>query len=164
MKNEFKWAVVMSVVLLAWLTVLKFLGLQEPEKIDLFVFVVNIYYLLLFGLYLLAIRERKNTQRGYISRRDAFLTGLLVTLFLVVLSPLNMAIFYYLINPSFFAVMIEFNVSNGVAAQIAESDYNLSNYIFTSMLMNFVAGGVFSALGALLLQKIPNKQRYEPLA
>ncbi len=164
MKNEFKWAAIMSVVLLVWLTALKFLGLQEPEQIDLFVFVVNIYYLLLFGLYILAIRERKSRQRGYISRRDGFLTGLLITLFLVVLSPLNMAIFYFIINPGFFKVMIDFNISNGVAAQVAESDYNLSNYIFTSMLMNFVAGGVFSALGALLLQKIPNKQRYEPLA
>jgi hypothetical protein len=164
MKNEFKWAVIMSVVLLVWLTVLKFLGLQEPEQIGLFVIVVNVYYVLLFGLYILAIRERRSRQRGYISRRDGFLTGLLITLFLVVLSPLNMAIFYYLINPGFFKVMIEFNVSNGVAAQVAEADYNLSSYIFTSMLMNFVAGGVFSALGALLLQKIPNKQRYEPLA
>ena len=75
-----------------------------------------------------------------------------------------MALFYYVINPGFFKVMIDFNISNGIAEQVAASDYNLSNYIFTSMLMNFVSGGVFSALGALLLQKIPNKQRYEPLA
>ena len=127
MKNEFKWAVIMSLVLLVWLTVLKFLGLQEPEQIGLFVIVVNVYYVLLFGLYILAIRERRSRQRGYISRRDGFLTGLLITLFLVVLSPLNMAIFYYLINPGFFKVMIEFNVSNGVAAQVAEADYNLSS-------------------------------------
>lgn len=164
MKSEFKWAALMSALLLLWLTTLKFLGLQEPERIEVFVLVVNAYYLLLFGMYILAIRERKNKQRGYISRRDAFLTGLLITLFLVVLSPLNMAIFYYLINPNFFRAMIEFNVANGMTEQVAQNDYNLSNYIFTSMLMNFIAGGVFSAIGALLLQKIPDKERYEPLA
>jgi glucose uptake protein GlcU len=164
MKNEFKWAVIMSVVLLVWLTLLKFLGFQEADKADLFVIVVNAYYLLLFGMYLLAINERRRKQNGYITRRDAFLTGLLVTLFLVVLSPLNMAIFYYLINPNFFDVMIAVSIENGVSEQVAQGDYNLYSYIFSSIVMNLVAGGVFSALGAVLLQKIPNKQQYEPLA
>jgi hypothetical protein len=164
MKNEFKWAAIMSVVLLVWLTALKFLGFQETDKIHVHVILVNAYYLILFVLYIFAINERKRKYRGFISRRDAFLTGLLVTLFLVVLSPLNMSVFYYLINPNFFQVMIDFNVENGVNQQVAESDYNLFNYIFSSMLMNLVVGGVFSAIGALLLQKIPNKQQYEPLA
>ena len=154
----------MSVVLLIWLIILKFLGFQDSDKAELFVLVVNLYYVLLFGLYVSAIRERKKKQRGYISKRDAFLTGLIITLFLVFLAPVSMAIFYYFINPNFFDTMIALSIEGGISEQIAQSDYNLSSYVFSSVIMNLVSGGLFSALGALLLQKIPNRQQYEPLA
>jgi hypothetical protein len=164
MKREIKWAVIISVLMLAWLTLLKYTGF-ESEKAEMFPLVSMIYFVIMFGLYLLAIRERRSINKGYISRRDAFLTGLLITLFLVVLSPFNMLIFNYLINPDFFDTMINLAVEKGEPIQQAESDFNITSYIFSSMLMMGVLGGLFSALGAVILQKLPSKfENNEPLA
>ena len=164
MKNEFKWAVIISVIMLAWLTILKFAGF-ESEKASQFSMVSMVFFVFMFGFYVLAVRERRTRLRGFIERRDAFLTGLIITMFLVLLMPINMLIFHFVINPDFFQTMIDVAVESGTPFEQAKSDYNLVAYIFSSMLMMAILGGLYSAVCAVLLQRVPNEiEKNESLA
>jgi len=160
MKNEFKWASIMSIVLLIWLVALKYLGFQEGEKIGDYSLIASLYFVFLFGLFFLAVRERKHGRRnrGYITRRDAFLTGLITTFFIMVLSPIVMLVFHYLINPDFLSNQITYYAKHGMPIQEAENAYTVSGMVFNSLMMSMLAGGIFSAIIAFILENPPKKR------
>lgn len=159
MKREFKWALIMSILSLIWLVALMYLGFQKGSKANSFLIYSGTFYIAQFFLYLLAIAERKKKQRGFISRRDGFYTGLIVTLFFVILVPAIVLIFNLLINPDFFTDMAEAAVLAGENIYEAEEQYNLWSYISNSMILGAIIGGMSSALAALLLEKKPSKKK-----
>ncbi len=160
MKNELKWATIMSVVLLIWLVSLKYMGYQEGEKIGDYPIIASIYFIPLFGLFFLAVKERKQGKRnrGFITKRDAFLTGLIATLFLMVLSPVVMLIFNFLINPDFISNQVIYYSEHGMPLPEAKNTYTIWSMIFNSIMMSMLAGGLFSAIIALILENPPKKR------
>jgi len=160
MKNEFKWAAIMSLVLLIWLVALKYMGFQEGEKIGDYQLIASVYFIPLFGLYYLTVKERKESRRnrGYITRRDAFLTGLITTMFLMVLTPIINVIFNIFINPEFIPNMVSYSAAHGMPVQEAENTFTISSSAFNSIMMSMLSGGVYSAIVAFILENPPRRK------
>lgn len=157
MKREFKWAVILTVLSLGWLSALMFFGFQEAPKANQYFLYSGLFYVLFAVIYFLALADRRKGQRGYLTRRDGFLTGLIVTFFYVILIPLNVLVFYVIINPDFFNDMVHAAVLSGDTLQEAESQYNLWGYIANSMLLSAIIGGLISATAAFVLERQPQK-------
>jgi hypothetical protein len=85
---------------------------------------------------------------------QGFVTGIWISLFVTLLTPITQYITSYWISPEYFDNMIEFSVSQGKMNQEeAESFFNFNSYLLQSTLFAPVAGIVTSAIVAIFTRK-----------
>lgn len=152
-RTELKWAGIFSLMYLAWMFMEHLCGLhgrhiQYQQTVSTFILLPSLL------IYVLAIREKKlKAFQGTITFRQAFKSGLLLTLFIVILSPVNQLITQELIAPEYFENMREFAVSKQqMSAEVAASRLNTGAFIVQSIIGGLVTGAVFSALIALVIR------------
>lgn len=99
-------------------------------------------------IYVFAIKDKKkNFYSGTLSYKQGFLSGLILTLFVVLLSPINQLITSYIITPDYFANVIRLTVKTGMFTQEqAEAQFNNKNYIIATIIGGIVTGITFSAI------------------
>lgn len=93
---------------------------------------------------------------------QGFLSGLVITLVVVLLTPLSQYISHSLISPNYFANIIQLTVTAGeMTLQEAEAHFNLMNY--TTMSVFFAAGmGLLTTVVVMIFMKsIPQKDPSE---
>ncbi|MBO9152268.1 DUF4199 domain-containing protein [Chitinophaga sp. GCM10012297] len=156
MKNyqtELKWAGIHFLVYLAWMFTEHVCGLhgrhiQYQQLVSAFILLPSLL------IYVLALREKKmKVFRGTITFRQAFKSGMLLTLFMVLLSPLSQLITTGLISPEYFENMREFAVSRRqMSAQEAESRLNTGAFIVQSVVGGLITGAVFSVIVSLFIR------------
>ena len=79
--------------------------------------------------------------------KQSFISGLMLTFFVVLLSPINQLITSYIITPDYFTNIIVHTVKSGMFTQEqAEAQFNIKNYIITSIVGGLVTGIIFSAI------------------
>lgn len=138
-RTEIKYALLISLLTLLWLAMEYMLGLQDT-------YIQFHWYcsLLAIAIPILciqrAIEEKRQTQDGHITFKQALLTGFMTTFFAAVLSAPIQVIFHQLINPYFFETMMTYTLSRAQhlhlnineARQEAELYFNLTSYIIQS--------------------------------
>nr|WP_294937078.1 DUF4199 domain-containing protein [uncultured Flavobacterium sp.] len=141
MKNftvEIKWAVLFALALLAWMFMEKSLGWHDVH-IDKQPIYTIIFALIAILLYVLALKEKKRTIfNGQIDWKQGFISGILLTVFITILSPLTQYITYAIISPDYFKNAIQYSVLHKIMTQQAANEY------YT--LKSFIMQGVFDAL------------------
>lgn len=153
-KIELKWAVIFFLMYLAWIALEKISGLHanliEYQQIASVMVLVPS-----FLVYLLAIRDKKKRYfNNVISFRQAFLSGMILTAFIVLLSPLSQFISMRLLSPDFFTNMQKYAVaSHGISEEKAISQLNLGKFIITSIFGGLVTGLIFSLIIAAFVKK-----------
>ena len=152
-RTEFKWAGVFFLMYLAWMFIEHLCGLhgrniRYQQLVSTFILLPSLL------IYVLAIREKKRKVfQGGITFRQAFKSGMLLTLFIVLLSPVNQLITMGLIAPEYFENMQEFAVSaRQMSAEEAGARLNIKAFIVQSIIGGLVTGAVFSALISLLIR------------
>lgn len=93
---------------------------------------------------------------------QGFLSGLVITLVVVLLTPLSQYISHSLISPDYFPNIIQLTVNSGkMTLQEAEAYFNLMNY--TTMSVFFAAGmGLLTTVVVMIFMKsIPQKDPSE---
>lgn len=152
MKNyqiELKWAGIFFLVYLAWMFIEHLCGLHGrnihyQQLVSTFILLPSLL------IYVLSIREKKRKAcQGTITFMQAFKSGMLLTLFMVILSPVNQLITTGLISPEYFDNMREYAVSQQMPAEEAESRLNIGAFIVQGIIGGLVTGVVFSAVIAL---------------
>jgi len=115
----------------------------------------NFFGLIAIGVYLFAIHDkRKNFFRGKMSWRQGFISGVILSIVIALLSPIGQLITHYLISPEFFENAIESSVErNAMQQKDAEAYFNLSSYIVQSIAGALMFGVVTAAIAALILKK-----------
>ncbi|SIO37671.1 DUF4199 domain-containing protein [Chitinophaga niabensis] len=156
MKNyqtELKWAGIFFLMYLVWMLMEHLCGLhgrhiQYQQLVSTFILLPSLL------IYLLALREKKRKVfQGKITFMQAFKSGMLLTLFIVILSPVNQLLTQGLISPEYFENMQEYAVSTQqMSAQEAASRLNIGAFIVQSIIGGLVTGAVFSALVSLLIR------------
>ena len=156
MKNraiEIKWGVIFAISTLAWMVLEKSLGWHDEHIADHATY-TNLFAIVAIALYVFALRDKKkNFYQGQISYKEAFISGVIVTIVVTILSPLTQYIISEIITPDYFSNVIAYAVESGNATQEqAESSFNLQSYIIQASLGALVMGIVTSAVVAFFVR------------
>ena len=156
MKNiahEIKWAVIFIVAGMAWMLLEKLTGLHD-QHIDMHPIVTNLFMVVAIAVYWFALSAKRKSNGGTITFKKAFLSGLLMTLFITILTPLWQYVSVEIISPDYFKNVTEYSVAqNLMTADEAAAYFNLRNYIISSLMFAPVTGIVTSALIALIVSR-----------
>ncbi len=152
-KIEIKWGILFILVGLIWMVFEKAMGwhdvhIDKHATYTLFIAPIAI------AVYVFALLDKKrNFYGGIMSYKQGFVSGLIVTLVVVILSPFSQYITSTYITPDYFKNVIEYSVSTGqMEQQAAEEYFNLKNYIIQSTIFAAVMGLITSAVVAIFVR------------
>lgn len=151
---EFKWAILFTIAMLLWMLFEKTMG-WHGERI------ADHWWLTLFFapfailMYLLAMREKRRRVYGdKMTWLQGFVSGLILSVFVALLSPLAQYITHNYITPEYFNNVIEHSVTNELMTRTAANEYfNINNYMWQSAFGALGMGVVTSAVVALFVKK-----------
>ena len=154
LRFEFKWAIIFNIALLCWMLLEKTMGWHEEAIAD------NWWFTLLFApfgilLYLLALREkRRRVYDGKITYRQAFVSGVILSVFIALLSPLTQYITHNFITEEYFNNVIEYSVTNDFMTRSRANEFlHIDNYMWQSFLGALVLGLMVSTVTAFFVRK-----------
>lgn len=152
-KIEFKWAVIMSIIFLAWMTLEKQLGFHD-EKIKWQIAFTMLIILPNFLLYYLALSDKKkNYYNGVMNWRQGFISGVVLSFIVVFFSPITQFITHEFISPNYFDKLIAYSVeSKKLTLADAQNYFNLTAYIWQSISGGLSFGVVIGAIVAYILK------------
>jgi hypothetical protein len=150
-KIEIKWAIIFAVSSLLWMILEKSMGLHD-EYIQDHAKHTMLFSIIALAIFIIAVFDkRKNSYDGYITWKQGFFSGLLITAILVIISPLLQWITAAYISPDYYANAIELAVETGKLTQEkAEAYFNLPSYIKQAMIGTAVMGIGTSLITATL--------------
>lgn len=156
MKNigiEIKWGVIFILVTLAWMMLEKSLGWHDVH-IDQHAVLTNLFAIPAIVIYVLAMRDKKkNYYHGQITYLQAFLSGLVVTIIVTILSPFAQYITLEYITPQYFTNIISYSVEKGELTQSdSENWFNLKSYIIQATIGALIMGLITSAIVAIFIK------------
>jgi hypothetical protein len=108
-------------------------------------------------IYVFALFEkRRKTYSGRMSYIQGFLSGLVLTLIVVLLTPLSQYLSHSVISPDYFSNIIQLTVNTGKMTLVeAEGYFNLMNYITQSFLFASVMGVLTTSVVMIFLRSSP---------
>jgi hypothetical protein len=145
-KIEIKWGVLFILVGLIWMVFEKTLGwhdvhIDKHDTYTLFMAPIAI------AIYVFALLDKKrNFYGGKMTYIEGFKSGLIITLVVIILSPLSQYITSTYITPDFFKNIIEYSVSSGkMEEQAAEEYFNLQKYMIHAVIGAAIMGAITAA-------------------
>jgi hypothetical protein len=151
---EIKWGVLFTFMMLLWMLLEKRLGWHDRliEKHKVYTNFVAIPALAFYVMAL--VDKRKNHYGGAMGYKQALVSGLVLSLVVMFLSPLSQVITNLYITPNYFENAIRYVVEHKQMGQEeAEAYFNLSNFIFQSTIFVPIMGLLTTALVALFLKR-----------
>ncbi|MFV0592243.1 MAG: DUF4199 domain-containing protein [Draconibacterium sp.] len=151
---EIKWAIIFILVMLLWMVAERVTGLHD-QNIEYHYIVTNFFAIAAVLVYVFALLDkRKKDFGGKMNWIQGFISGLILTLGITILTPLAQYITLEVITPHYFENMIAFVVKKGqMSLEEAEASFNLQTYMIQSTLFAPVIGLVTSAIVAIFTRK-----------
>ena len=151
---EIKWAFIFSGIMILWMLGEKYFGLHD-EKIAEHSFYTNFFGVIAIGIYLLALYDkRKNYYDGIMSWKDGFMSGAILTLGVVILSPLVQFLIIEYIAPDYFRNIKTYSVEAGeMTLKEADAYFSTGNYIIQSTVWAAISGLITAVIAALILRR-----------
>lgn len=151
---EIKWAILFAVVQLVWMFGERLAGLHD-ENISKHAIATNFFAFVAIAVYVVALLDkRKNDFNGKMTWIQGFISGLIITLGVTILTPLTQYLTVEVITPHYFENMIRYVVENGLQTQEeAEGYFNLRSYMIQSVLTAPIMGLATSAIIAIFTRK-----------
>ncbi|MEX2601575.1 MAG: DUF4199 domain-containing protein [Balneolaceae bacterium] len=153
-KIEIKWALIFVVATLTWMTLEMLTGLHDTQ-IDKHATYTMLFAIPAIAIYVIALRDkRENHYGGVMTYKQGFISGLIITLIVTVLSPVTQFITSTVITPDYFVNVIEYAVEQGeLTREAAESYFNLRSYIIQGLIGVPVMGILTTAIVAFFVKK-----------
>jgi hypothetical protein len=153
-KLELKWAIIFVIMQLIWMLLEKASGLYTL-RIHKHAVYSNFIAIPAIAVYVFALLDKRNNfYGGAMTYLQGFIFGLMITVFVTLLTPVTQYLVAVGIAPEFFPNMIEYSVGNGSMTQdAAEKYFNLKNFIVQSMMFTPVMGIVTTALVAIFVKR-----------
>lgn len=153
-KTEIKWAFIFAGATLAWMLLERLAGLHSTH-IDKHMIYTNFFAIPAIAIYVIALLDkRKNDYGGTMTYKQGFISGLIITAFVTILSPLTQYIISTVITPDYFPNIIEYSVSEEMMTrEEAEAYFSLGSYIQQSLIAAPVMGIVTTAIVAFFTRK-----------
>lgn len=149
-KIEIKWALIFTIMSLVWMLLEKLAGLHD-KHIDKHAIYTNLIAIPAIAIYVFALQDkRRNFYNGEMSYKQGFVSGLILTLIVTLLSPLSQYITSTIISPEYFPNVIRYVSIKGEMSKIeAENYFNLKNYIIQGLIGAPVMGLITTAIVAI---------------
>lgn len=157
-KIEIKWAILFSLMMLAWMFLERLAGLHD-QHIDKHAIYTNFVAIPSILLFVLALKDKKkNYYSGQMSFAKGFISGLLMTGFIVLIVPLNQYITLNYIMPDYFKKATEYALENKLAtAEELAAFFNAESYLVMSLFGAVIMGIVTSAIVAVFVRTKESK-------
>ncbi len=158
-KIEIKWAVVFSVMMLAWMVLERLTGLHD-QHIDQHATFTNFVSVPAIGIYVLALLDkRRQCHRGHMSYGQGVKAGLFLTLFVTALTPLVQWLTSTFITPDFFANASRYAVQTKQLSSAAAAEYfTLKSYLLQGVIGSFVMGLITTLVVAAFTRQAAKAQ------
>lgn len=154
LKIEIKWAIYFTLMSLLWMLLEKWSGLHG-KYIDYHLYLTNLFAIPAIWFMVLALKDKKrNYYLGNMSYKQGLISGIFVSLFIALLSPLTQWITSYVITPEYFPNVIKRSVELGYyeSTAAAEANFNYKNYAINSTIFAFVFGVVTTAIAMIFIR------------
>lgn len=150
---EIKWGVQFSIASLVWMIVEFSAGLHDVH-IDKQLIYTNLFAIVAIALYALALREKKYVfYKGIMTWKQGFMSGVVLSIVICILSPLVQYLTYTFITPNFFTTIIKYFVEHHFKTQEqAEAYFSLKSYILQGIFGSLSMGIITAAIVALFLK------------
>jgi hypothetical protein len=161
MKNvtlEIKWAIFFSLMTLAWMFLEKVSGLHSTY-IDYHLYLTNLFAIPAIWMMVLALKDKKkNFYHGQMSYTQGLVSGIILSVFIALISPLTQWVISYVITPEYFPNVIKRSVEIGYFAttEEAEAQFNYPNYAKQSAIGSLFMG-ILTTVIAMLFLRTKNK-------
>lgn len=157
---EIKWAIIFTVVGLLWMLLEKLVGLHD-KYIDYHLYLTNLFAIPAILVMVLALKDKKrNFYDGQMSYKQGLITGVILSVFIAILSPLSQWIISYVITPEYFPNVIKRSVEIGYYNSIAEAEanFNYKNYAIQGAIGALIMGIVTTAIAMIFIRTKSVKQ------
>lgn len=153
-KIEIKWAIIFSIVGLLWMLLEKLSGLHSTY-IDYHLYLTNLFAIPAIWIMVLALKDKKKRfYNGQMSYKQGLISGIVLSLFIALLSPLTQWITSYVITPEYFPNVIQRSVEIGYYKTIeeAKANFNYPNYAKQGAIFAFIMGIVTTAIAMIFIR------------
>ncbi len=153
-KIEIKWGLIFFIASLAWILLEKLVGLHDAH-IDKHPIYTNFFAIIAIAIYVFGLMDkRRNYYNGKMNWKQGFIAGLIITLVVVVLSPLAQYLTHAFITPDYFPNAIQYAVENNMMTQAeAENYFTMKSYLLQGVIGGAVMGILTSAVVAIFVRK-----------
>ena len=157
MKNcrlELKWAVIYTLFLLVWMVFERLMGWHDVHIAKHHLYTLLIYLPTALVYYLALSDKRNNFYGGIITFKQAFICGLVLTIFIAFLAIPAQYIISTYITTQYFENVIAYAVQSGKATpEEAASFFNLQSYMIQAVAGSLAFGLVLSALISIFVRR-----------
>ena len=153
-KIELKWAIVFSVVTLVWMVLEKISGLHG-KYIDYHLYLTNLFAIPAIWMMVMALKDKKkNDYNENISYKQGLVSGIILSVFIAMLSPLTQWITSYIITPEYFPNVIKRSVELGYFKTTleAEANFNYPNYAKQGAIGALVMGILTTTIAMIFIR------------
>lgn len=151
---EVKWAIIFSLMTLAWMVLERISGLHG-KYIDYHLYLTNLFAIPAILVMVMALRDKKASfYSGKMSYKQGLISGIILSAFIAILSPITQWITSYIITPEYFPTVIQRSVELGYYGTIAEAEanFNYMNYARQGLLGALVMGIATTALAMIFIR------------
>lgn len=150
---EIKWGIQFSIISIVWMIFEKTIGLHDTH-VDKQLMYTNLFGIIAVAIYALALLDKKkNFFGGKMDWKQGFISGVILTIVIALLSPLVNSVVYNFITPDFFGNIIADRVSRKLQTQAqAEAYFNLMSYTVLGFFDAFSKGIITAAVVALFVK------------
>jgi hypothetical protein len=159
LRIEIKWAIIFSVMGLAWMLMEKLLGWHD-KYLDQHMYLTMLFIIPAAWVTVLALKDKKkNYYHGVITYKQGLISGLILTVLIVLISPGTQWITSYVITPEYFPNVIKRSVELGYYATEAEAagQFNYANYAMQGAIGGLMMGALTVAIAMVFLRTIGEK-------
>ncbi|MFZ0491083.1 MAG: DUF4199 domain-containing protein [Salegentibacter sp.] len=151
---EIKWGIIFIVAQICWMIFEKAMGWHD-ELIAKQAIYTNFFAIIAIGIYLLELYEkRKKIFMGHMNWQQGFVSGIILTAVITILTPFAQYIITQFITPEYFDNIISYSVKNGrMSQENAEALFNLKSYVVQATFGALGYGVVTAAIAALIMKR-----------
>lgn len=165
-KIEIKWAILFSIMSLAWMFLEKITGLHD-KYIDYQMYLTNVFAIPATIMVYLALRDKKkNYYNGQMDFKQGVTSGIVLSLFIAFLTPFVQWIVSFVITPNFFNNAINRSIQLGYYRTFdeAKAQFNFANYVRQGTFGALALGVITSAILMVFLQTKPKKNKQSEIS
>lgn len=151
--TEIRWGVIFTAVMLLWMWAEQLAGLHGRHIAEHATY-TNLFAIPAILVYVLALRQKKQRDyNGAMSWKQGTVSGLLITLVVVLLSPAAQWLTHNVITPDYFANVQAYAIAQGMMTEAEAAAYfSLNNYMLQSVIGAAIMGVLTSVIVALFLR------------